>query len=379
MFFLQETPQQILTQSVPDISPAAAAQLPSVHHIRRNIRRQRQATNNPLPVPPTRADITIPESYQLTLDGQKFLLHDAGGDDRMLLFSTQSNLQLLQECEHWFADGTFKTSPPLYEQLYTIHGLTSDRTIPCVYALLANKRQATYTSLFKQLLELNHHLSPSTIMVDFEKAAINSALEVFPDVTVKGCFYHLTQNVYRKIQQCGLQQQYQSDSDFAHHLKMLPALAFVPTDSVVSVFEELSEAMPADAQPVMDYFEDIYIGRPQLRGRRRPATFPIPLWNMYTRAEEELPRTNNSVEGWHRRIQSSIGCYNPNFWKFLKLLQSEQALQKVLCTQLLAGHAPEPPRKRYADCNQRIVRLVGQYQERTNMEYLRGIAYNIGL
>ncbi|XP_076061274.1 uncharacterized protein LOC143037049 [Oratosquilla oratoria] len=171
-------------------------------------------------------------------------------------------------------------------------------------------------------------------------------------------------------------QQYQSDSDFALHLKMLPALAFVPTDSVICVFEEPSKAMPADSQPVMDYFEDIYIGRPQLRRRRRPATSPIPLWNKYTRAEEELPRTNNSVEGCHRRIQSSIGCYNPNFWKFLKVLQGEQALQKDRCTQHLAGHAPEPPRKRYADCKQHIVRLVGQYQERANIEYLRGIAYN---
>ena len=39
----------------------------------------------------------------------------------------------------------------------------------------------------------------------------------------------------------------------------------------------------------------------------------------------------------------------------------------------------EPPRKHYAECKQCIVRLVGQYQQCTNMEYLRGIAHNIGL
>ena len=30
-------------------------------------------------------------------------------------------------------------------------------------------------------------------------------------------------------------------------------------------------------------------------------------------AMPDLPRTNNAVEGWHRRFQASVGAYHPNF------------------------------------------------------------------
>ena len=98
----------------------------------------------------------------------------------------------------------------------------------------------------------------------------------------------------------------------------------VPEERVTDAFEELGEDMPEECQPVVDYFEDTYIGRPHLRTRRRrPPTFPHSMGNMHQRSEEELPRTNNSVEGWHRRFSANIGCYNPNFWKFLSALKNE--------------------------------------------------------
>ena len=47
----EETPQQIITQSVSTISRDAAARLPTVRHLRCDIRRVRQRANNPTPVP----------------------------------------------------------------------------------------------------------------------------------------------------------------------------------------------------------------------------------------------------------------------------------------------------------------------------------------
>jgi transposase-like protein len=43
-------------------------------------------------------------------------------------------------------------------------------------------------------------LRPATVTLDFEKAAINAFHESFPDAAVTGCFYHLSQSVYRKVQ-----------------------------------------------------------------------------------------------------------------------------------------------------------------------------------
>jgi len=68
---------------------------------------------------------------------------------------------------------------------------------------------------------------------------------------------------------------------------------------------------------VYDYWEDNYIGR--LRRRRRAApTFPIALWNMRSRVTDGLPRTNNSVEGWHHAFQSSFACHHPNIYKLIE-------------------------------------------------------------
>ena len=59
---------------------------------------------------------------------------------------------------------------------------------------------------------------------------------------------------------------------------------------------------------MMDYFEDTFIGRPTRRNGRRAPQFPISLWNVHDRVEEGLPRTNNTVEGWHRSFQSNVGA-----------------------------------------------------------------------
>ena len=68
---------------------------------------------------------------------------------------------------------------------------------------------------------------------------------------------------------------------------------------------------------VLDYFEDNYIGR-QRRGRPRAIPpFPIELWNMFDRTQEELPRTNNSIEGWHHRFSLNCDGMHPSLGKFI--------------------------------------------------------------
>ena len=158
-------------------------------------------------------------------------------------------------------------------------------------------------------------------MADFEQAMINSVHQVLPNTPVKGCSYHFSQNVYINIQE----QWYQEDIDFALKLRIIPALAFVPPQDVIAAFEELCDELPAESQPVVDYFEDTYISRPQQWGR--PPIFGNDLWNMFDRAQDELPRTNNSVERWHRSFQSNVGGNHPNFWNFVDFIKREQALQ----------------------------------------------------
>ena len=50
--------------------------------------------------------------------------------------------------------------------------------------------------------------------------------------------------------------------------------------------------------------------------------FDLALWNMYDQTIGDPPRTNNAVEGWHRRFQANVGgCIS------LKLLKIYQRLE----------------------------------------------------
>ena len=123
---------------------------------------------------------------------------------------------------------------------------------------------------------------------------------------------------------------------------MLAALAFGPEPDVINAFEAVSEDFPLDAQAVIDYFEDTYIRRLRPGGHRRVPLFELGLWNMYNQTLDDLPRTNNAVEGWHRSFQANVGAYHPNFWKFIDILKREQNLTQVNIAQARAGHQPGP-------------------------------------
>ena len=74
-------------------------------------------------------------------------------------------------------------------------------------------------------------------MVDFELAVLNATDALFPDSSKKGCFFHFSQAIFKKIQSLGLQVRYKDDKDFTHKVCMLAALAFVPEPDVINAFE----------------------------------------------------------------------------------------------------------------------------------------------
>ena len=374
----EETPQQVITQEMRIVSDSAAVKLPAIRNIRRCVRRYRQVAGNAPANPQTRADLELPEEYTRTLAGQPFLLFDSGPvEDRILLLSTDSLLRTFETSLDWFVDGTFKVVPSIFYQLFTIHAMTNGHVVPCVFALLPNKQQVTYVTLLRELHRLSPELSPRSIMIDFEIASRNALQDIFPDATIQGCFYHLSQAIYRKVQSIGLQQEYQTNLDLSLKIRMLAALAFVPVDDIVESFEHLADSMPDEAQPITDYFEDTYIGRLQRRGRRRQPPFAHDMWSVHNRVEEGLPRTNNHIEGWHRRMQSNVGAHHPSIWHFLDVLRREQSLNEVIITQIRTGQPAPPQRGKYKAVNERLVTVVRDYANRSVHDFLRGIAHNI--
>jgi hypothetical protein len=293
--------------------------------------------------------------------------------------STAQNIAILSQPEaHWFCDGTFKTVPLLYEQLYTIHALYHGVVVPLAYELLANKTEHTYMQFFNQFANLIT-TSPKSVMTDFEVSVINALRTTFLTSIMHGCFYHLTQNIWHKIQEAGLSNQYTSDAQFRLFLKKLPALLFLPMADVVVGFEELIETIPNGAEPIVDYFEDTYIGRP-LRHMRRPPRFTIDLWNNYDHAVSGLPRTNNNVEGWHSGFGCALAAQHVSTYKYVEEIRIKQNKTETIIAQLKAGQEPRQGNRKYTTTSARICTLIQHYTPTTDkMDFMTGIATNLSL
>ena len=222
-------------------------------------------------------------------------------------------------------------------------------------------------------------------MCVFENAAIRAFEQEFPGLVVTGCFFHLGQCCWRKCQQLGLVTIYaEEDGLFASWFRCLPALAFVPTHQVVGAFENLTENQDfvtcmaeKGGEAFIDYFEDTWIGRPPRRqgAERRAPMFPIELWNQYERTMSDMPRTNNSIEAWHNRMQSLVGAYFPHVFRFIDSIKKEQSLNKNTITQILSGHPPPPKRRKHVKLDDRIKTVVQGQQGRDTVGVLKSIAF----
>ncbi|RWS21740.1 uncharacterized protein B4U80_09561 [Leptotrombidium deliense] len=283
-----------------------------------------------------------------------------------------------------YADGTFKTAPPLFAQVYTIHGIKYSNVIPAVYALLPDQTTDTYTRVLNAIKFSRPNVQPTTIMTDFEIAQINAYKNAFPNIETKGCFFHLRQSIYRHIKSDrDILSLYEDENtlDNALYLRQIPALAFVPPD----VIQGFSMLLDTDffknnmdtVLPLLDYFEDTYLGRPVGNGmNRRNPRFAIKMWNCFESVIDDLPKTNNSVEGWHRAFSSLIDCSHPTIWKFIDGIKQDQSINELKLEQYLAGEHPSQNFRRQLE-SVRFQTVVNEYGTRNMLDYFRGIAHNL--
>ena len=104
-----------------------------------------------------------------------------------------------------------------------------------------------------------------------------------------------------------------ADSTFSYNVKTLVELAFVPLSDVINTFNTLVAEMPEQLEPIIDYFEK-KLNSVVHRIGRLPPRFSLELWNVNDRVEEEILRTNNHVEDYHRYLQASIISFHPNIF-----------------------------------------------------------------
>lgn len=380
-----EVPSTVVNGCIDEISQAAQASLPNSEALKKLVRRKRNLIKSAPPNPTNARELVIPDEYKCyeMSNGQSenFLIADSGQeDDRILIFGRQSWLVFLRDSEVWYADGTFKMSPPLFYQVYAIMARRHGGVFPVLYALLPNKRRVTYDRMFQMINALLPGLQPKGIYCDYEHAAFSAMKQCFPEVELRGCFFHLAHNIQKQLKHLGLQQLYNNDPDFALKAKMIVALCFVPVPHMDTYIDALSDDLQDELQPLLNWFEDNYIGRPLRRGNgRHSPLFPIEMWNQYDRTIAGEDRTNNHAEAAHRKIYAELGMNHPVIWKFIDGIRKIQKGRDAYYEQLVAGNPPNQKLLKYIKADERILNIAKQFDSRAPLEYLRGLAHNYEL
>jgi hypothetical protein len=178
-----ESTSRIVGTQLASADDALKGILPSVESLNISVRSHRNENTGQVRKKITSlTELEIPDDFRLTNHGSIFLQHDTGtssGNQRLLCFGTSDSMHWLENSTMIFADGIFKASFQLFQQLYVIEGFQEPKVFPCLYFLLPAKSEAIYDVMISQTKKMCPKLNPSTIMTDFEPAALNAFKKAF--------------------------------------------------------------------------------------------------------------------------------------------------------------------------------------------------------
>ncbi|XP_053592956.1 uncharacterized protein LOC128667325 [Microplitis demolitor] len=294
---------------------------------------------------------------------------------------TEKNQLFLHQCEIWCGDGTFRSVPVIFKQLYSLHGVIDGHTLPLVYVLSPCKSQSTYLKILKKIKELMPDvITLRWMLTDFELSYINAFKTVFENVDVSGCFFHHTQCIWRHVQSEGLQQWYNKNIRVVQNIKMLMSLAFVPPNDVKEAYDELvkSEFYVENEQRLsglLDYYESTWIGVLKRNKVDRSAPmFSIELWNCYDSVINEEMKSNNGIEGWHHSFNALVRIYHANLSKFISVLRTEQTIVELKLNHQDTGVSLPKRRRNYREYDARLKNVVAAYDPNNKLQYLKNVA-----
>jgi len=238
-------------------------------------------------------------------------------------------------------------------------------TVAC---MCTGKSQALYERMLQAVLDacdgINISADPRSVTTDFELAAMNAVRsKLGTSVAVRGCFFHLCQSTYRKVQSLGLTRAYNNDATVKAFCGMLDALAFLPESEVHTGMDYLRQSVPSGEHSdklveLLTYFDSTYVSggvrrvqRPadsglRMRIRRLAPLFAPATWNVFDATVNGTDRTNNLCESWNRGFGSLVGHCHPSLYCAIEALQQDAASETTVLLQHARGQPPVKRQKR---------------------------------
>ena len=334
-------------------------QLPPIDNLKRAVHRARAGLR---PSHPTMKDFELDMRHVPVDFFRQDVMHEG---ERFLIFATKKQLELLAKSKSWFTDGTFKCSKEPFVQLYSIHGFVRSgntmKQVPLCFIQMTRRKQRDYKAVFRAVAALTPGRQVEEVIADFE-SAVWPAVQSILKVPVKGCWFHWSQAIYRRIVNAGLRTAYQKPGEIQDYIRYMMALPHLPHEQIPDAFQQLKHRCPADERLVelTSYIERSWVNHKH----RKPES-----WSTFRR----FLRTNNDCEGWHNHLNSELPHDHPNIYILLPLLHQEaekvERTVELVCQDVVHRH-----RKQEAKSKQAILEKLwdkyaaGQY---STFEYLK--------
>jgi hypothetical protein len=90
-----------------------------------------------------------------------------------------------------------------------------------------------------------------------------------------------------------------------------------------------------------------------------------------------IPRTQNNVEAWHRRWEILVGQSHVGVYRMIEELQKEQQSVDLQVENIIRGEQRKTKKKALIEREKRIMMIVDDRENRSVMDFLRGIAHNL--
>ena len=220
-------------------SESVAAELvaSSSDAIRRKINRKRLKDKCADQLPTCPEDfLNVPDEYA-QINGQPFLQHAELVDGKpMLVFFSQNGVSQLNNSSVWASDGNFSFVPDQFAQLYVIFASKDEHVFPAVYAFLPSKSAHVYEKMFECVLSAVS-TAPQKLVVDFERAVINTVESQIEGIVVEGCLFHWKKAIFSHMQKIGLLRLFNQDENMQSAMQLIYSLAYVPAEQIVDIFE----------------------------------------------------------------------------------------------------------------------------------------------
>lgn len=166
-------------------------------------------------------------------------------------------------------------------------------------------------------------------------------------MVIKGCYFHLSQIIYRRISQNKLAFQLIKDNNplawqCFRKMQMLTAL---PLKDLTAAIDIIEKEAPIEMISIVKWFRERYVEGKIVVDKKgcsklKPPTFQPSIWNHHDTIQVLGYRTSNNAEIFHNRIGQMFQG-KPSIWAVIRKLMQYSSESEKIVAKVLTGDLPK--------------------------------------